>query len=227
MHTQPAQQFLSSLAFNTFDLFALIWLVIGLFRGRKLGMSQELLPMFKWISIVVVAGLFYAPVAVSVHQNTGSFFSKLGANLTAYCLISLLIMLVFVWIKKAIGEKLTGSDLFGSYEYYLGMVGGFIRFACMLIVLMALMCSRIYTKAENDAYEAEQKKQLDNSFIPSYGQIQYQVLTLSFTGKLVRQNLPMLMIKSVTADDLKKGETPAQKSNDQLKDILDSSSPKK
>jgi uncharacterized membrane protein required for colicin V production len=220
MHTQDAQQFLNTFAFNYFDLGFLIWLVIGVFRGRKLGMSQELIPMFKWITIMFVAGFFYVPVALSVRQNTGTFFGKLGANLVGYLLIALVVTIVFVWIKKAIGEKLLGSDLFGGYEYYLGMLGGLVRFACMIVVLLALMNSRVYSKAENDAAAAEQKKQLDNSFFPSYGEIQYQMLTTSFTGRTVRTYLHQLLIKSVTPDDLKKPETPAQKSNDVLNDVL-------
>jgi uncharacterized membrane protein required for colicin V production len=45
--------------FNYFDVIVVVWLIIGLLRGRKRGMSQELLPTLQWLGIVIVCGLFY------------------------------------------------------------------------------------------------------------------------------------------------------------------------
>ena len=39
--------------FNWFDIALVIFLVIGAFRGRKRGMSQEVIPLFKWITITI------------------------------------------------------------------------------------------------------------------------------------------------------------------------------
>ena len=219
MHA-PDPQMLSKLSFNYFDLVVVVWLVVGLLRGRKQGMSQELLPMLKWMIIVVAASYFYRPFSVSIRLNTGTAFDLLWANRTAYLLIALGIMLLFVWIKKMLGEKLVGSDLFGRSEYYLGMLGGMVRFACMLLVMLALMNSRIVTKEEMAATEAMQKQNLEDIRFPTYGSIQQAVLYQSFTGKLVKQYLSSILIASVTPDQLKKGETPSQKKNDVINDVL-------
>ena len=40
-----------------------IVLVFGLFRGRKNGMSKEILPLFQWLAVILVSGLFYPMVA--------------------------------------------------------------------------------------------------------------------------------------------------------------------
>jgi len=38
-------------------------LIIGFFRGRKRGMSKELLPLLKWVSLVLVCGFWYQMAA--------------------------------------------------------------------------------------------------------------------------------------------------------------------
>src|SRR5881394_2125757 len=43
------------------DCAVLILLVVGLWRGRKRGMSEELLDIVKWAIIVVAAGILYEP----------------------------------------------------------------------------------------------------------------------------------------------------------------------
>ena len=49
---------LDNLPVNWFDGVVAGMLIIGLFRGRKHGMSKELLPLLKWVSLVVVCGIF-------------------------------------------------------------------------------------------------------------------------------------------------------------------------
>src|SRR2546422_4577368 len=42
---------------NWFDLFVLVMLVVGIFVGRKRGMSLELLSVLQWLMIVFVAAI--------------------------------------------------------------------------------------------------------------------------------------------------------------------------
>jgi uncharacterized membrane protein required for colicin V production len=211
---------IGNVSVNYFDLIVVICLIVGMIRGRKLGMSQVLLPTFKWVGIVVLAGFGYRAVSVFLRQSVPGAFNLLWANRLGYILIAFGIVIVFAWLKKLIGEKLIGSDFFGNWEYYLGMPAGAVWAASMIVVLLALMNSRVYTKVENDAYEAAQIKQMDNSFIPSYGQIQYKMLTTSLTGKLVKQNLSPVLIMSVTPDPIQKSQTPAQRSSEVINQVL-------
>ena len=43
---------LDKLPFNWFDFVLVVVLVVGVFRGRKHGMSEELLPLLKWLAIL-------------------------------------------------------------------------------------------------------------------------------------------------------------------------------
>ena len=59
-------------------------------------------------------------------------------GLRAVCLgVGLLVLLLFAGIKRTVGGKLVGSDIFGRSEYYLGMGSGFVRVTCMLLAAMA------------------------------------------------------------------------------------------
>jgi len=186
---------LNRLNVNYVDLLVAVWLIIGLMYGRKRGMTQELLPTIQWIAIVVVAGLFYRQLSLLIHQYAR--FEPLWSNIFAYLLIAFGIHLVYLWIKHLIHQKLIGSDMFGRAEYYFGMIAGVVRFACMLIMVCALMNARIITKAERAKTEKAQADAYSDIRFPTYGSIQQSVLFESFTGTLIETNLNLVLIASV------------------------------
>jgi uncharacterized membrane protein required for colicin V production len=211
---------LSGTKFGYFDGVVIVWLIIGIFRGRKRGMTQELFPAMQWVGIVILAGLFYLPLSTIIFQNTNGVFHHLWSNITAYLLIAFGVHLIYLWVKQVFGERLTGSDSFGGAEYYLGMAAGLVRFACMVIFLCALMHSRIYTQAELAENERIQKKNFEDIRFPTYGTIQHAVFTESVTGQWIERNLYRVLIASVS--DVK-GPAPsiAQKSESTINTILD------
>jgi hypothetical protein len=122
-------------------LSPVVWLIIGLFRGRKRGMSQELLPLLQWMGIVAAGGLLYWPFSPLVHQYTqfGTLWS-LYHGLPADRRRRPSDLPV---VQTDAGRKAGGKDPFGRAEFYLGMMAGVVRFACMLLVGMALMNSHV------------------------------------------------------------------------------------
>ena len=73
--------------FDYFDIIALCWLMIGMWWGRKRGMSQEVLPLLQWLGILAAGGLLYAPFGLAIHNSIR--FSMLWADITAYLLIAM------------------------------------------------------------------------------------------------------------------------------------------
>ena len=213
-----AQASLNNLGCNYIDLFVLAWLILGVFRGRKHGMSQELLPLTQWVAIVILCGMFYQPLAVVLKKNTA--LDYLLANIFGYLIIAAGIRLVFAWLKKALGEKLVGSDLFGRYEFYLGMVAGAARFACMIVCVIAILNSRIVSQAEMEQTEKMQRQNFEGIRFPTYGSFQHAVLFESFSGRLVKSTLNNYLIASVTPESRGKRDSLAKKQEDQINDIL-------
>ena len=66
---------MSSLTINWVDFVVVLLLGVGLWRGRKRGMSQELLDVIKWTLVVLVPGLLSWPLGTLL----GQFIPSLSA----------------------------------------------------------------------------------------------------------------------------------------------------
>jgi hypothetical protein len=212
------QDFFRNLAFNYVDAMVVLWLFIGLLRGRKHGMTQELLPALKWVAIVLAGGYLNHPLGALIRQNSAGSFSPQWCLIAAYGLVALVLALFFALLKYWLGDKLTGSDLFGRYEYYSGMLAGLIRYTCMLLALLAVMHSRIVTQAELDAIDVEMKKNLEDIHSHSYmyGKVEQAIFTQSISGKLVQEYLPDLLIPTITPQEKPKEESIKKKLQDAI-----------
>jgi uncharacterized membrane protein required for colicin V production len=182
-----------NLPFNWFDIAILLVLGFGVQRGRKHGMSEEAMMVLKWIAIVVVGGLGYGVVGDLITDNT--VFTRLSAYLMAYFVIALFITVAFLVIKKLSNGKLVGSDVFGSGEYYLGMIAGLVRYICILIFALAFLNARLYTRAEIASDLAFQNDVYGSNFFPKLYTVQDDVFKNSFIGPHIQKELGFLLIK--------------------------------
>jgi len=181
------------LSINWFDLATVAVVILGVMVGRKRGMSVELLAVVQWLLIIFVGAMAYDPLGRLLADVSG-----LGATVsfvTAYLLVAGGIKIAFVVLKRMTGEKLLGSDTFGGYEYYLGMVAGGVRFLCILLFALALLHAPQVSKAELDKQLRTQKDDLGEVYFPPFGSIRSYILDESFTGRLVQQYLPAQLIR--------------------------------
>jgi uncharacterized membrane protein required for colicin V production len=203
----------STMAFNSFDLVVVAVLGFGLFRGRRNGLSKDLLPLLQWLTIV--------PVCAFGYQTVGGFLMKLAhldqfwSLLYAYAALALGVLTVFTGIKHMYAERLAKSNFFKGGEYYLGMVSGVVRYACLLVFLMALLNARSYTPAEIEATSAGDKQSFGGglfagSYFPHLFSIQDWVFKQSFTGSCVKTNLPMLLIATTPGEQPRKAISPPE-----------------
>jgi uncharacterized membrane protein required for colicin V production len=129
-----------------FDLLAVVLLLVGITRGRRRGMSEELLDVLQWLTVVVVAGFLHEPLGHFLAAM--SVFSLLWCYVGVYVLLALVIKLTFSVIRRSVGNKLVEGDAFGMGEYYLGMAAGGFRYLCILLVAMAFLNARYFTPQE-------------------------------------------------------------------------------
>jgi uncharacterized membrane protein required for colicin V production len=181
-----------------FDLVALTMLVVGVIRGRKRGMSEELLDFLQWLLIVVAGGGLYRPLTQVLALPAGTFGPALLAVIV-YLLIALFIKLVFSMIKRSVGQKLVEGDMFGNLEYYLGMGAGAVRYACMLVFAMALLNAKHFTSAELAASAKRQKDNFGSISFPTLGSTQQTVFQKSYVGRLAKAHLASLLIETAPA----------------------------
>jgi uncharacterized membrane protein required for colicin V production len=184
---------------NWFDAFLLIMLGFGIFRGRKNGMTKELLPLLLWIGIVVASGLGYTLLAGLYHDTCG--LSKDWSPFLAYISITFVVFFIYSLMKKPIQPRLTGSNFFGSSEYYLGMISGLIRYACIVIFFMAIINAKYYSPAEIAAKKAYNARWYggglySGDYIPDLHTLQEAVYKKSFTGPYIKQFIGFLLIET-------------------------------
>jgi uncharacterized membrane protein required for colicin V production len=185
---------LDQLPINLFDLLLVVVLTAGIFRGRKHGMSEELLSMITWLAILFGCAAIYRPGGQILADFT-SMFSRLSCYLLAYVGGALLVLLLFAGLKRALDGKLLGSDIFGRSEYYLGMGAGLVRFSCILLAGLALLNARYFSPTEVRAMQKFQDDVYGSNFFPTLHSMQATVFDQSLTGPWIKENLGFLLIQ--------------------------------
>lgn len=205
---------------NWFDILVLALLILGIVRGRKLGMSGELLPLLQWAAIVVVGAYAHDPLG---RQIKGVLSISLGwSKLAAYLAIGLVIVTITGILRKKMGEKLVSQDLFGKGEFYLGMTAGMVHHALILVAALALLNSVSYTKAE---LEASRKKAVENLGSDFFGwahpaRIQRTAFRESVVGPRVTTYIGHLLISPNRPTHMAAAETLGEKTDRQLNEIM-------
>jgi uncharacterized membrane protein required for colicin V production len=184
---------LANLPINWFDIAVVIVILFGINKGRKSGMSGELMGMLQWIVIVGAGAFFYKQLGDMFCDS--SPFSHLTCYIAIYIAIAIAVKTIFGLLKKGSGGKLVGSNMFGGAEYYLGMVGGTVRFLCILMAGLAILNARYYSPQELASNVAFQKDVYGSTFFPDLSTVQTGVFKESLMGSLVKQKAEILLIK--------------------------------
>lgn len=185
------------LPFNWFDLAVLVVLVVGIFRGRKRGMSQEFLTCSKWIMLVLAGAVAYEPLGLWL--STVLPLSKLTCYIFAYLAAAGLVTCLFLLLQSAVRKKMDGSDAFGRSEYYMAMPAGMLRCACVLLAVLALLNARLFTQAEIKAADKYNKDVYGSNFFPTWQSTQAEVFDNSYLGPHIKKHLSFLLIKPTAA----------------------------
>lgn len=184
---------LNGLPLNWFDVLLLVVLFVGIQRGRKRGMSEELLSVLQWLGVVLGAAVIYEPLGLWLVGVTSC--SVLLCYIAAYVITAAFIVGVFAFLKRTFSGKLVGSDTFGGAEYYLGMPAGMLRFGCVLVALLALLNARYYRTEEIKAMEKFQLDNYGSDFFPTLQSVQSSVFEKSLSGPPIKRYLSFLLIK--------------------------------
>ena len=179
-------------SYNWFDLVVLAMLIVGIVVGRKRGMSLELLTLLQWLVIVFVSAMVAGPFGKMLADLSG--ISPVVTYITAYLLTAIVIKVLFVVVRRMSGEKLLSGDVFGRAEYYLGMIAGLIRFACIVPFVLALLNAKQVSKEELNAQLKSQQDWAGSIYFPPFGVIQQAVFEESLTGRAVKQFLSAQLI---------------------------------
>ncbi|MBI3876253.1 MAG: CvpA family protein [Verrucomicrobia bacterium] len=182
-----------------FDVLVVLLLLLAFRNGKKHGISEELLAVLQWLVIAGGCALINAPLGRLITDST--HLSAFWSQIVAYALGMLVVVLFFQWIKRMVGGKLLEADYFGRHEYSLGIIAAMTRYLCILLVGMALLNSRHYSRAELLAIQrARAADEVKLNIVPTMSGWQHAVFIESQTGKTVKKYLPFLLIPATDYD---------------------------
>jgi uncharacterized membrane protein required for colicin V production len=184
---------MKNLPWGWFDLIVVAVLIFGIVRGRINGMSKEFVPLVQWLGIVIGGALGYKPLAQYIRRV--AMLEPFYSNLLAYMTIAFAVFFLVITVKNTIERWMQNKDIFGRLEYFLGMIAGVIRYACIVIFLIALINSREYTSAEIECDRATMKEIYGSEFFPKLYTIQEMVFVNSVSGKTLKKWCPWLLIE--------------------------------
>ena len=179
-------------AMNLVDVLIPVALLAGLIRGRKHGISVELIRTLKWIALVIT-GAAFAPQAADF-LSRHSFFGYFSACLTMYLGIVVAVFVFFSMLERRLTRRLEKGDAFGHAEYYLGMAAGMVRAACMILMALSLLNYRSFTTTQVHAMEKFQRDEYGSEVFPTLFTFQKSVFQDSLMGKWIKNNLSFLML---------------------------------
>lgn len=186
-------KFAGSLTVGWVDFVAILVICVGIIRGRKRGLSEELLDVVMWLTILASCTYFYH--GLSELMGRKPIFSRLTYYLMSYLLIALAVKIVFTLIKSKFGAKIVESDMFGRLEFYGGMAAGAVRFTCVFLFLIALLNAPYYSPE----FLAQRAKEVDynygSDFFPHPSKIQKAVFVDSFAGTTLQKHFAVVLIE--------------------------------
>lgn len=201
----------SKLLFNWIDVAMVLVLAFGFWRGRKNGISKEILPLFYWLVTIVAAGFGCVILGdLLIKQGT---FRQLAANagfkertfayISAYLAIVVAIRIAYTFVKKYLKTRVEGANIFRASEYYLGMGAGVIRYACIIVFALAFINAPYYTPQEIEAERIYNNRWFgggmqgySGDFIPSMSELQTLVFKDSLLGPTVKRGVRVLLINT-------------------------------
>jgi uncharacterized membrane protein required for colicin V production len=211
---------INALPFNWIDLAIVALIAVGVARGRKRGMSEELMDVLKWVVILFACSRLYEPLGGMLSQAT--VFSTLSCYVAVYAMVAMAIAIIFGAIRRRIGAKLVSSDVFGMGEYYMGMVAGGFRYMCIILVALAFLHARYYSPGELQAQARQQEKDFGSTFFPTFGTFQQSIFQGSFVGSQVQTFLGPLLIASTAPSEKGLQKTEAIRARERgIYDLID------
>jgi len=185
-----------------FDVLVIGFMIWGGIIGRKRGMSEELLDVLKWLTILMASAWGYVPLAELV--NKVGHFANYWVHVGSYIAIIAIFKTLFTVLKKRVGKKLVGADLFGKWEFQLGFLAGMMRHFCMVVIFVSLANSKPVSESQVKQAESAQSELFGKNFFPSKGRLRLDILYTSFTGTLIRERLAQQIMKPVEPKAKKK-----------------------
>lgn len=175
---------LAALRLNMFDALVLGALGWGVYQGKQQGAASTHVSVVQWMLIGFGGG--------AMGNLFGSFLSSIlgspyWSQLIGYFVWIFIIMIVFAFLNsKGMGEW-KNSDWFGRLEYPLGILGGLIKYFCIILTVMSILNAKHYTPAMIKADRDWQIEEFGSTLFPSLTMLNNMIFNTSFSGPNIKR----------------------------------------
>ena len=192
--------FFNKIPYTWFDVVVILVVFYGISLGRKNGISQEWFPCLKWLVMIVTGALTYRVAGDLLYTQLLPLNLNLGRSICYICVYLAVIFvckIIFDRIYAALPEAWTkGSDFFGKWEYYLGMLGGVLHVSCILLAALAIINCPHYSSEEIVGGEQFQQAWFGTNLFPDFQTFQRSIFKQSFVGNTVLHQADGLLMAS-------------------------------
>jgi len=141
-------------------------------------------------------------VGAYTYETCGRFLSTacrlklVHCYLGVYVFEAVLLKSIFTGLKHVMGDKLLTANAFGKGEYIYGTFAGAARFACIVVMCLALLHVSYVPEAASTAGVKSLKD--DTSILDSWtvNGVQQAAFSRSFIGPVIKRHLSDLLLKS-------------------------------
>jgi len=184
----------TGISFQWFDLVAVTLIFVGVFHGRKNGMSQELFNTLKWLIMMALAPLLYQPLGKLLLKVAP--LKAMYVYVGSFVLIAAIVKLALGSVRKKIKDKMSGSDVFGSAEYPLGMLAGTFQYSCLVVMIVACLNAKYVDEKALQAQDSAQREAMGEKFIATPGNLHKDAMT-SIAGQFIKKYFKNQLVKPV------------------------------
>lgn len=202
---------------NTYDFLFLALIIVGVCASKQ-GLPMELLPLGRWLGIVLLGAFVYLPLAGFIVRMGKMSFG--GAAVLAYLILAGIAVAVFIALKTNLQRPLESARFFGKGDHVLGMAAGGVKMLCVVIAVMALLNARHVDEAQMAANAKMQEQNFGTINFDTFGTIQKGVVHESFLGGATARYAPFLLIQPRKDPKIESANAKAKAKADALNEVL-------
>ena len=179
MEWLPATPVFAALSLNMFDALILGALGWGIYQGKEEGASSTHVSVVQWMLIGLAGGF--------MGNLLGSFLlmifgSPYWSQLFGFFLWIFMVACFFAYLNSKGKGEWKDADWFGRTEYPLGILGGLIKYFCIILTIMSILNAKHYTPAMIKADRDWQIEEFGSMLFPSFTMLNNTVFNTSFSG---------------------------------------------
>lgn len=177
---------------NFYDVLFLGAVLAGALTSRR-GLAVELLPLGRWVMIVLAGAAAYEPIARFTIGLTDITFTT--AAVWTYVALAVGVSMVFPGLNSPLRRSMDSCRWFGRGDQPLGMLAGGAKALAMIVAFMAVLNVGKASESQLRATARFQREAFGDLAVPTVGTVHQGAIQRSRLGAWVKEHADFLLIQ--------------------------------